>query len=272
MDLDKTTTSLLIVFGIIVFICLVILLVILAMRRIDTSKSSHLGLFAKLSYLCGCRIPQIELLRYTYVPLQDGERSKVLVVSFAGGALKIGGLPQIEFSKTLDNIDCDQLFLVDPTGMSWYLQDPNFSWDGVSYYGEILSEYCEPYEKVLFVGNCMGATGALMFGRFADRIIAFKPHIDPPTYNNKSVRLGCKLLPANKRADPLNHILTTINNSPDTIIDIYVSNNPAELQQIQLLPDTPNVTKHIMETEYNIRSLKSKGELVPLIQSKYNLL
>jgi len=236
------------------------------------NADSYIGYLAKLSYVLGIRIKFLEQRRWKFVPFNLYEKSRVLIVSFAGGALKIGGVPQAEFSKTLASFECDQLFLVDPTGMSWFLQGPNFNWEGIKYYESILSKFCESYSKVLFIGNCMGATGAFMMGHLADRVILFRPNIDPRNHPDWITRFGTKFIPQDKRGDIFNKILDTIEKAKETVFDIYVSKNVPDLQQLGLLPDAKNVNKLIKEGQYNIRNLKLKGELVPLIRSTYELL
>jgi mannitol/fructose-specific phosphotransferase system IIA component len=53
------------------------------------------------------------LLQKSWNFIQKNEKkSKNIIVSFAGGALVMGGMTQFELVKTLEDTDCDQLFLL----------------------------------------------------------------------------------------------------------------------------------------------------------------
>jgi hypothetical protein len=90
---------------------------------------------------------------------KNEKKSKNIIVSFAGGALVMGGMTQFELVKTLEDTDCDQLFLLgtnsynkkDPTGMSYYLYK-NGEWNGYEELYKELKSFVSNYERVLFIG------------------------------------------------------------------------------------------------------------------------
>ncbi len=93
--------------------------------------------------------------------------SKVLVVAFAGGANQIGAIPRLEFAATLAAMHVDHV-LVSDWKQTWYLHTE-----------ASLRAQLEPvthqYAHVVFVGNCLGATGALLMADLAHVVIAFGP-------------------------------------------------------------------------------------------------
>ena len=114
-------------------------------------------------------IPQhIKVLEWTFVPQEVGVRQRRLVVSFAGGGVRIGGYTLAEFAKTISKMkDCDALLLTDPLQL-WYLSN----------YNELhtkLQNFTSLYKEVLFLGNCMGGSGALLYADLATCVISFAP-------------------------------------------------------------------------------------------------
>mmetsp|Transcript_38 Transcript_38/g.85 ORF Transcript_38/g.85 Transcript_38/m.85 type:complete len:279 (-) Transcript_38:206-1042(-) len=121
----------------------------------------------KFHMLLSPEIPEdlraMEWMEYIRYP-----RSKVLVVAFAGGGVMIGGIPLPEWAKTCSRIEgIDYLTVVD-VHQKWYLQQHN-KWR------ERFRSLFAKYEKVLLLGNCMGATGAMLFADMADSVVAFAP-------------------------------------------------------------------------------------------------
>jgi hypothetical protein len=119
------------------------------------------GLRAKLHYLFGLKLPD-EDKRFNFVPF-GSSKTDLLVVSFAGGtglyvyllnlgALKIGGHSQPEFQRSLAFCNADQvsrcyavvssfkLYVLDPTGMSWFLRDPHSTFHGIEFMETELKE------------------------------------------------------------------------------------------------------------------------------------
>ena len=90
----------------------------------------------------------------------------------------MGGVPRREFVQTMEKVKgCDVLFVTDPE-QCFYGRD-------VDRWVKELKEVKKEYDGVLFIGNCMGSTGALAMGSRVgvDRILVFSPicfpHEDP---------------------------------------------------------------------------------------------
>jgi len=92
----------------------------------------------------------------------------VLLVAFAGGGVRMGGIPLPEWRKTCSKIQgIDYLTVVD-VHQKWYLQ-------GHHRWRERFRATFARYERVVMIGNCMGASAALLFADMADAVIAFAP-------------------------------------------------------------------------------------------------
>jgi hypothetical protein len=93
--------------------------------------------------------------------------SAVLVVAFAGGANLVGGIPRLEFGATLASMGLDHVLVLD-WKQTWYVHTE-------ASIRAKLAPVARQYERVCFVGNCMGATGALLMADLADVVVAFAP-------------------------------------------------------------------------------------------------
>ncbi|ETO28593.1 hypothetical protein RFI_08537 [Reticulomyxa filosa] len=219
-----------------------------------------IGLRSKLCYLLGIGIPKLYEAQYQWYPYKKESKKedqsytlkealsvlqaktitpqKCLVISFSGGAIKIGGYSQIEFRRVLsecvteihnddtnyddndgnDNKEkeskheyaFDQLYVLDPTGMSWYsyVYDKTYTsnwWDGWKVLGKNLREILKHYKYCLYIGNCMGGTGALIASSYVPEnitrchVVTFNPHLSPSTHPEWAARLGSWLLPSRLR-------------------------------------------------------------------------
>mmetsp|Transcript_39748 Transcript_39748/g.93341 ORF Transcript_39748/g.93341 Transcript_39748/m.93341 type:complete len:110 (-) Transcript_39748:383-712(-) len=89
-------------------------------------------------------------------------------------------MPRTEFRSQLQqgilSRQADNLFMVDPTGMSFYTS-------GEQELRAVLKAVVASYEVVVFLGNCMGATGALLCADLLSHkkttVLAFNPEVDP---------------------------------------------------------------------------------------------
>ena len=76
----------------------------------------------------------------------------------------------------------DVLHVLDPAS-SWYLQDDAATWAGPAFYRRELEQRIKPYgSRVLFLGDSMGACGALQHCDLAASTLAFTPQIDLTDY------------------------------------------------------------------------------------------
>ena len=83
-------------------------------------------------------------------------RASTLIIAFSGGAINKIGIPWHEFRRTLSSSasasECDQLYVLDPTGMSMYAH-------GLAQFEQMLRDLTAGYARCVFVGNCMVLLG-----------------------------------------------------------------------------------------------------------------
>jgi hypothetical protein len=72
----------------------------------------------------------------------------------------------------------DALFLTDPA-QCFYLQDPNYQWEGLIYYRNLVDIYSRLYQHVILIGASLGGTMVCMCADLATISIAFNPILDP---------------------------------------------------------------------------------------------
>lgn len=181
---------------------------------------------------------------------------RVLVISFAGGAVRIGGLSRIQLKSTLselikllpDDICLDQVFAMDPTGMSWYSYNGkkrNFTgWQTLC---AELSSITPFYDCILMVGFCMGATAAAMISEKMNLaagqqsiLLLFNPQTEICSHLNPKYRIASWFLDrsvADKVLGRMRHLLA-LRASPDMSETnpchrcyFHFSDNPLEGQQ-----------------------------------------
>jgi len=229
------------------------------------------GILSKLALLFNLRLEYFEKQRWQFTPHEEGRRTKGLIVAFAGGALHLAMIPQREFVKSLSDVPTDKLFLVDPL-QSWFLNDPNGEWKGFEYLSEKLSELFQEYQKVLLIGNCMGASGAMLFSHLADRVLVFNPHV--ALHELKGLKnLGWRRLPQQWKDNHLTAFSDNLSKCRGHIT-VHVGTNAEDLFQIEFLPSLPNLNlvKHRWNSEDSPSlpaSLKKRDMLVPLLKEAF---
>ena len=72
----------------------------------------------------------------------------------------------------------DALFLTDPA-QCFYLQDPNYNWQGLTYYRNLVQLYSTLYQRVILIGASLGGSMVCMCADLATLSIAFNPILDP---------------------------------------------------------------------------------------------
>ena len=224
---------------------------------------SKLGMICKLSNVCGHPVPRVEAARFSFFPAattdfcddhaaprpekhQRGARSggisslerihaskssDVLVVAFSGGATNKIGLARLEFRRMLSRYEgVDQLYVLDPTGMSFYEHN-------IRQFQTQLARCLSPYSKVVLLGNCMGATAALRFSSLLqhheDFVLAFNPEVVPARDPRCMFRIAACLSPS--RTSRLRAVLETAVVKTPAKIRIHASNWPPERSQAMLL-------------------------------------
>jgi len=189
---------------------------------------SHMSLLCKAAYLLRWSMPQVDRARFLLYKSGSDEgisvhesalshtrrrrssnkttdRAKTLVVAFSGGAVNKIGIPRHEFRRTLlasavVTSACDQLYVLDPTGMSMYAHE-------LATFEQRLRDLIGGYARCVFIGNCMGATGALRFAHLlpsaSSTVIAVNPEIAPAQDMRSIFRVAavvqpriCRTLPA----------------------------------------------------------------------------
>lgn len=65
------------------------------------------------------------------------------------------------------------------------MQDPSCRWKGFEYYEGELKRWTVKYprERILFLGDSMGGTAALLFSHLAARTLAFVPQVEIHGYS-----------------------------------------------------------------------------------------
>lgn len=184
-------------FGILLFLLLAFFFFFLKYRR-------GYGYFlSKFSAFTRIRFQQLEDRRQTYCPsnsechchkyrssahiepnLQCPHRASTLYMSFAGAAMIVGGVQITEWRGTLQQLyncsddRCDILFLTDPA-QCFYLQDPEYHWQGLTYYRRLVETYSKIYQRIILIGASLGGSMVCMCADLATVSIAFNPILDP---------------------------------------------------------------------------------------------
>ncbi|CAF0794268.1 unnamed protein product [Adineta ricciae] len=158
---------------------------------------------SKFSAFTRIRFDHLEKRRQTYCPANDKcqchtkesaahiepnltcpHRSPTLYMSFAGAAMIVGGVRTTEWRGSMQqchyNTDdqFDALFFTDPA-QCFYLQDPNYNWQGITYYRNLVALYATLYQQVILIGASLGGTMVCMCADLATLSIAFNPILDP---------------------------------------------------------------------------------------------
>jgi hypothetical protein len=101
-------------------------------------------------------------------------------MSFAGAAMIVGGVRTTEWRGSMSQLpqQFDALFFTDPS-QCFYLQDPNYQWQGLAYYRNLIENYSRLYQHVVLIGASLGGTMVCMCADVATISIAFNPILDP---------------------------------------------------------------------------------------------
>eukprot|EP00035_Acanthoeca_spectabilis_P028625 m.471487 g.471487 ORF g.471487 m.471487 type:complete len:184 (-) comp31111_c0_seq1:117-668(-) len=107
---------------------------------------------------------------------------------------------------------------------------------------ESLARAVQGYDRVVFVGNCMGGTGALRFCHLLrspeDSVVAFNPEVSPATDARRAFRIAAWLSPRACKALP--GVLDRAIAATAARVRVHVSSWEPELSQGRLLfmPET----------------------------------
>jgi len=163
----------------------------------------HGYFLSKFSAFTRIRFDHLEKRRQTYCPANDKcqchikdsaahiepnlscpHRSPTLYMSFAGAAMIVGGVRTTEWRGSMkvlhQNTDdqFDALFFTDPS-QCFYLQDPDYQWQGLTYYRNLVQLYSTLYQRVILIGASLGGSMVCMCADLATLSIAFNPILDP---------------------------------------------------------------------------------------------
>ena len=163
----------------------------------------HGYMLSKFSAFTRIRFQRLERRRQTYCPASDKcdchphtsaahiepnlscpHRSPTLYMSFAGAAMIVGGVRTTEWRGSMSllhqdsNDKFDALFFTDPA-QCFYLQDPEYQWDGIEYYRRLIEIYSTLYSRVILIGASLGGSIVCMCADLATLSIAFNPILDP---------------------------------------------------------------------------------------------
>jgi len=203
----------------------------------------HGYFLSKFSAFTRIRFDHLEKRRQTYCPANDKclchirdssahiepnltctHRSPTLYMSFAGAAMIVGGVRTTEWRGSMkvlhgDTDDqFDALFLTDPA-QCFYLQDPNYHWQGLTYYRNLVELYSTLYKRVILIGASLGGRLVCMCADLATLSIAFNPILDPtllglpwrimgafcPARQAQVIRDQVRVTMENIRANKINH-------------------------------------------------------------------
>jgi hypothetical protein len=163
----------------------------------------HGYFLSKFSAFTHIRFNHLEQCRQTYCPankecqchtqyssshiepnLLCPHRSPILYMSFAGAAMIVGGVRTTEWRGSMNELHAntsnqfDALFLTDPS-QCFYLQDPNYQWQGLTYYRNLVETYSKLYQYVILIGASLGGSMVCMCADLATISIAMNPILDP---------------------------------------------------------------------------------------------
>jgi Leucine-rich repeat (LRR) protein len=187
--------------------------------------------------------------------------TEVLVVSFgsAPGTPNWGGLlKKVRAAATTpQEQNFDVLYVVDPH-RSWYRGGD----DGYVQYERRLRAACARYKHVVFIGDSMGATAALLFSHLATEVHAWTPQVDLAT---SSIRPGEG---AEWQARLRQRVLDNVASCSGSIT-VHTGSWKHDLDQAKCLPSQPGLKVQIYSVESHrlALALDRRGALVQIVRS-----
>eukprot|EP00605_Chrysophyceae_sp_TOSAG23-4_P001812 GSChrysophyteH1.ASY1.ANO1.2002.1 assembled CDS len=217
---------------------------------------SRMSFLSKLAYLLNWKVPShITKSRFLFYSAndhfdgvartveemieyvkRDNPVDRTLLVAFSGGAVNKIGIPRTEFRRTLQQAEyasqCDQLYVNDPTGMSFYHHEENA-------FSKVLRHIFGSYDRIFMIGNCMGASAVLRFVHMLPKskpsaVLAFNPEIMPAYDWRRPSFLLASLIQPYICWNLQSEIERSIKDSK-ALVHIHVSSWPAEYNQAKLL-------------------------------------
>jgi len=261
-----------------------------------TESWKYAGLVAKLAYICGFNCDQLEDIRWTFVPSQQsvGLSSRRLFVSFAGGAVRIGGLTREEFRNSVQSFESslplDQLYCCDPTGMAYYTADKQAqgaqvdgSLPALDLLADHLRKTTAEYQQVLLIGNCMASVPLMVCApslpSFA-HILLFNAHRNvhwqAKPFVNRNTRkiLESRIVSGLETTSPRVWMVCTredLKKWPQGFqVNVEGTKTEAEWREL-LLSSTTRLTFLVYPDPVTVRQLRNSGQLVALMKAVLSL-
>eukprot|EP00898_Chlorokybus_atmophyticus_P002308 jgi/Chlat1/3078/Chrsp21S03388 len=185
--------------------------------------------------------------------------ARALVVAFgsAPGVPNWGGILNC-IRKQSSSDAFDVLYVVDPS-RTWYT-DANESYERLGeYYADRLKAVTSNYQRVLLLGDSMGASAALLFSELATSVIAFCPQVDLTTAAIRPAKHAEWLQAFTRR------VLRAVDAS-NAAITVHCGNWTHDLDQVNMLPDEVVKVVHPIDDHRVARALEQEGKLMSVVQ------
>lgn len=193
-------------------------------------------------------------------------RAPVLIVSFgsAPGVPNWGGLLK-KLQKNAKSGDTYDVLYVCDVERSWYMsnvmsvdQDAEFE-----RWSSYLRNACENYERVLYIGDSMGASASLMFAEHATRVLAFCPQVD---------LYAASIRPSRSQAwfRRFKRVLTSGLEKSAAKVSVHTGSWDHDKHQASLLPQTKiEHVVHRVDSHRLALALDGEEKLLPIIQGAF---
>jgi hypothetical protein len=204
-----------------------------------------------------------------------------LLVSF-GGIRQGLGVHVFEFFKSLENLDCDKIFIRD-FNQAWYHKGIDKDQSSINETVLYLKEKCKGYKKVCFLGNSMGGYASILFGVLVevDTILAFSPQTFIDRFNrlkylDRRWKKQIQSIYSSNAKQPtffdLKKVLKTKRNIKTKIFIHHSSKHRLDNAHAQRIRNLNNVKvfPHSQGGHAVVRWIKEKGELISIIEEAIN--
>lgn len=204
-----------------------------------------------------------------------------LLVSF-GGINQGLGMPPFEFFKSLEDIECDKVFIRDSYQM-WYQNGIDSEIHDILKLRDYLKKEIlnNKYKKICFLGNSMGGYAAILFGTMlnVDTVISFAPqtfinkkqrYLNFDFRWNKQINNVHKNKNRHKELFDLKNYLLKNNNYKSKIIIYYSEQHRLDRLHASRLKNLEKVNLiTLTEGGHNaIKYLRDSGELIRIIKNE----
>ncbi len=189
------------------------------------------------------------------------DNNELVIISFAGNYLSIGGIPPFEYLNFLNKYfpEHDKYFFID-TNKLWYHKGiSNLSTD-IESTNDFINNILQKYKKSIFIGNSAGGYASILFGSLLniDKVIAFIPQTN--LMNQKNDNLNQKYL----------NLKEHINNKTKYFIygdnKILDENNLHCVSHCKNLENIVNVQINYIEN-LDLRKLRDNGDLLNILNN-----